>query len=96
MGKPTDSMVALSNKDYLFAREFMVMSILQGSPSPPFLHPSVFAYLSQGSLSPDDNEGSYRAVAMKVNTCTGLFYKVRPLFYYIINRLWFSFMLGTV
>lgn len=71
MGKPTDSVVALNNKDYLFVGELMVMSMLQGGPSPAFLHPSVFAYLSKGSLAPDNNEGSYKAVAMKVNTGAG-------------------------
>ena len=56
MGKPTDSMVALNNRDYLFAGELMVMSMLQGGPAPAFLNPSVFAYLSNGSLAPEDNE----------------------------------------
>lgn len=66
MGKPTDSMVALNDKDYFLAGMVMVMSILQGGPSPAFLHPSVFAYLSNGSLSPDDNVNEYKTVALKV------------------------------
>lgn len=83
MGKPTGSMVALNNRDYLFAGELMVMSMLQGGPAPAFLHPSVFAYLSKGTLAPEDNEGNYKAVAMKVNKGAGnacLSYKVRPFF----------------
>jgi len=81
MGKPTDSMVALNNRDYLFAGELMVMSMLQGGPAPAFLNPSEFAYLSKGSLAPEDNEGNYKAVAMKVNkgACNAsLSYNVRP------------------
>ena len=66
MGKPTDSMVALNDKDYFLAGIVMVMSILQGGPSPAFLHPSVFAYLSNGSLSPDDDVNEYKTIALKV------------------------------
>ena len=83
MGKPTDSMVALNNRDYLFAGELMVMSMLQGGPAPAFLNPGVFAYLSKGSLAAEDNEGNYKAVAMKVNkgACNAcLSYNVRPCF----------------
>lgn len=65
-GKPVPSIVALNNGDFELAGELMVMSILQGGPAPSFLHPSVFAYLADQPLQPQNNDERYKNAAIKV------------------------------
>ena len=67
MGKSTDSMVVLNQRDYCLAAELMVVPILQSGPSPSFLHSAVFQYLSPGNLSSVIHESTLKGAALKVN-----------------------------
>ena len=67
MGKSTDSMVVLNQRDYCLAAELMVVPVLQSGPSPSFLHSAVFQYLSHGNLSSVIHESTLKGAALKVN-----------------------------
>lgn len=64
-GIPIDSTVSLSNGNFAFAGEVIVMSILQGGPAPSFFNPTVFDYISNQPLSPECIM-TYKEAAMKV------------------------------
>ena len=49
MGKPTDSLLVLNQRDCCLAAQLIVVSILQSGPSPSFLHQAVFQYLCHGN-----------------------------------------------
>lgn len=65
MGKSTDSMVVLNQRDYCLAAELMVVPVLQSGPSPSFLHSAVFQYLSHGNLSSVIHESTLKGAALK-------------------------------
>ena len=49
-GKPIDSTMALTRKDYKLAGEIMAMSVIQGGQAPHFMSAQIFEYLC-GTLS---------------------------------------------
>ena len=67
MGKPTGSLVVLNQRDCCLAAELKVMSFLQSRSSPPFLHLTVFQFLSHGKLSSVNHESTLKGAALKVN-----------------------------
>ena len=67
MGKSTGSLVVLNQRDCCLAAELKVMSFLQRRSSPPFLHLTVFQFLSHGKLSSVHHESTLEGAALKVN-----------------------------
>lgn len=49
-GKPIDSTMALTRKDYKLAGEIMAISVIQGGQAPHFMSAQTFEYLC-GNLS---------------------------------------------
>lgn len=66
-GKPINSTLCLSNGDFRFAGEIMVMSITQGGPAPSFINGDVFSYLTKQHLTTETMCASkYKEAAVQV------------------------------
>lgn len=65
-GRPVDATVSLLEGEFEMVGELMVMSLLQGGPAPNFLDASVFSYLVNQPLSPDQLSTPLREMAVKV------------------------------
>ena len=67
MGKSTGSLVVLNQRECCLAAELKVMSFLKSRSLPPFLHLTVFQFLSHGKLSSVNHESTLKGAALKVN-----------------------------
>lgn len=65
-GKPIESTMALTRKDFKLAGEIMAMSIMQGGQAPNLMSPQIFNYLC-GNLSVSQiNSTPHRELCEKV------------------------------
>ncbi len=73
-GKPIQSTLALTSRDFNLCGEIMGMSILQGGPAPNFMATNIATCLTGGILLTEDNQNeSYRILCESVSTLS-IFY----------------------